>query len=89
MAFLIHRIRQREIARIPRVYRLRINPLTLYSDVQFQKTYRITKQSMLFLAQTLKRQGFRGPLHVRPDSRNLSAVITVSITHLIVTYYTW
>ena len=89
MAFLIHRIRQREIAATPRVYKLRINPLTLYSDVQFKKTYRISKESMLYLAQTLKRQGFRGPLHVRPDSRNLSAVITVSITYLIVSYYIW
>ena len=84
MAFLLNRRLQRAGGPGRRVYRERINPLTLYSDVQFKKTYRLSKESILYLAQRMKAQGFKGPLHGRPNQRTLSAVLTVSIMYKII-----
>ena len=77
MAWILHRrLRRRDL--VPRHYRPRVNPITLYSDVQFKKRYRLPKQAIIFLGEELIRHGFKGPLHAREDDRTISAVLTVS-----------
>ena len=81
MAFLIYRRLRRgdpDPDPVPRRLLPCVNPITLYTDVQFTKSYRLPKEAIIFLGQELIRHGFKGPLHGREEDPTISAVLTVS-----------
>ena len=77
MAFLLDYL---EDPPAPRINRIHINPIEEYRDIEFKKRYRLPKQS----GRKLIERGFKGPLHQDPQSRTISAILTVSVPYILV-----
>ena len=81
MAFLLEYL---EDPPAPRINRIHINPIDEYRDIELKRRYRLPKESVELLGRKLIECGFKGPLHQDPQSRTISAILTVSVPYILV-----